>query len=106
MNRGIFLRVALCVGLLVFLAACEKKVAARDNADTGTGPVSSPVEADSASRSAYGMMITTWLMTSPANEPLSPVTVKKRRNAMPSTAGGTISGACIKVATASRPGKR
>jgi cobalt-zinc-cadmium efflux system membrane fusion protein len=34
------------VGLLVFLAACEKKVAARDNADTGTGPVSSPVEAD------------------------------------------------------------
>jgi len=39
------------------------------------------------------------------NEPLSPVTVKKRRKAMPST-GADHHGAWTSVAMASRPGKR
>ncbi len=46
MNRAVFFRIALCLGLAAFLAGCERRVAAHDSADTGTGPVLSPVEAD------------------------------------------------------------
>jgi cobalt-zinc-cadmium efflux system membrane fusion protein len=46
MNRAVVFRIALCLGLLASLTGCEKKVAARDTADTGTGPVPSAVEAD------------------------------------------------------------
>lgn len=46
MNRAVLFRITLCLGLTVFLAGCDRTVAARASSDSGTGPVPSPVEAD------------------------------------------------------------
>jgi cobalt-zinc-cadmium efflux system membrane fusion protein len=44
MNRTIVIEATLCLGLTLLHAGCERRVAARESADTGTGPVSSAVE--------------------------------------------------------------
>ena len=46
MNRSVLIEATLCLGLTILLAGCGRKVAARESAGTGTGPVSSAVEAD------------------------------------------------------------
>src|ERR1043165_1493888 len=67
---------------------------------------SSPVEAASTSLRANGITITMWDRTSPRNVPPSPITVKKRRKAKPSTTGGIISGDMNSASTAARPTNR
>ena len=44
---------------------------------------------------AHRSPMTTWLMMRPANEPLRPVTVKKRRKAIPSTAAKIVAIVCL-----------
>ena len=67
---------------------------------------SSPIEAASTSLKANGITITMCDRTRPRNVPPIPISVKKRRNAMPSTTGGIISGDIKSASTASRPANR
>ncbi|MGA2433726.1 MAG: efflux RND transporter periplasmic adaptor subunit [Bryobacteraceae bacterium] len=46
MNRLLFLEITACLSLCILLTGCEGKVAARENAEAGTGPVASAVVPD------------------------------------------------------------
>ena len=65
-----------------------------------------PTSAAMISRSAYGKMSSAWQATRLTNEPPMSSSVNSRRNAMPSTTGGIISGESRNELIASRPGKR
>ncbi len=67
---------------------------------------SSPIAEARVRRRAKGSTITICDRTRPVKVPPSPICVKKRRKAMPSTTCGIISGDMKSAVTASRPGKR
>ena len=67
---------------------------------------SMPTAEASVSRSAKGSTITMCASTRPMKVPPSPISVKKRRKAMPSTTCGIISGDMKSAVIASRPRKR
>ena len=67
---------------------------------------SRPIAEASVSRSANGSTITMCASTRPTKVPPSPIWVKNRRKAMPSTTCGIISGDMNSAVIASRPRKR
>ena len=67
---------------------------------------SSPTAAATVRRSAKGSTITMCASTSQMKLPPSPISVKKRSNATPSTTCGMISGDMNSAVIASRPRKR